>query len=60
VELVDTAGVALSAATSNARVATSLPITVTEAQDDHRLEGTIGDGGSSLDIHTSNGSINIK
>ncbi len=60
VELLDTPGVELSAFTSNGKVRTSLPVTITGEAKEDQLEGTIGGGGSSLDLRSSNGSISIK
>ncbi len=58
--LVDTPGVELDAATSNGNVRSELPITISGETRDDRLVGTIGTGGSRLEIHTSNGSIAIR
>jgi hypothetical protein len=60
VALVDTPGVEIAATTSNGRVSSSLPMTIGGEVKDNELKGTIGEGGSSLDISTSNGSISIK
>lgn len=60
VSLVDTPGVEIDATTSNGRVSSSLPITIEGTVKDNELKGTIGAGGSTLRIRTSNGSVNIK
>ena len=60
VTLVDTEGTELHASTNNGRITTDLPITITGTREEDRLAGTIGAGGSSLKIETSNGSITIR
>ncbi len=60
VTLVDTAGVEVDASTSNGKVRSELPITISGETREDRLVGTIGTGGSRLEIHTSNGSITIR
>ncbi len=60
VTLVDTDGTELDAATNNGRISSELPITTTGSLGEDRLVGTIGAGGSSLKIETSNGSITIR
>ncbi len=60
VTLVDTPGVEVDASTSNGKVRSQLPITISGETRGNRLVGTIGTGGSSLEIHTSNGSIAIR
>jgi len=60
VTLVDTAGVEVDAAASNGRVRSQLPVALSGTARDNELVGTIGDGGSRLEIRVSNGSITIK
>jgi hypothetical protein len=60
VSLVDTPGVEIDATTSNGQVSSSLPITIEGTVKDNALKGAIGDGGSTLKMTTSNGSISIK
>lgn len=60
VTLVDTSGVELDAATSNGRVGSTLPVALAGPGRENELVGTIGDGGSRLEIRTSNGSISIN
>jgi DUF4097 and DUF4098 domain-containing protein YvlB len=60
VYLVDTSGVEIDAITSNGQVTSSLPITIEGTAKDDELKGTIGGGGSTLNIRTSNGSISIE
>ena len=60
VTLVDTLGVELDANTSNGTVSSALPITTSGAINEKHLIGTIGNGESTLEIRTSNGSITIQ
>ena len=60
VTLVNTPGVKLDAETSNGKISSELPITITGRSNDDQLTGDIGDGSSSLRIRTSNGDITIK
>jgi hypothetical protein len=60
VSLAGTLGVEIDAATSNGQVSSLLPITIEGTAKDNELKGTIGGGGSALNIRTSNGSISIK
>ena len=60
VTLVNTPGVEVDASTSNGKVKSQLPITISGDIRNNRLVGTIGTGGSRLEIHTSNGSITIR
>ena len=46
--------------TSNGKISSELPITITGRPNDDQLTGDIGDGSSSLRIRTSNGDITIK
>lgn len=59
VDLEGEPGLTLDAATSNGSVSTDFPIRITSSGRNH-LEGVIGDGGTSLHIRTSNGSITVK
>ena len=49
----------LSARTSNASITSDLDVSRQGEKVKGRLEGTIGSGGSLLDLHTSNGSIRL-
>ena len=60
VTLADTPGVDVDASVSNGRIHSELPFAAIEEDKDNRLVGTIGTGGSSLEIKTSNGSITIQ
>lgn len=60
VSLKDTAGVDLEATTSNGTVKSPRPITIQGESKEDELIGTIGDGGTTLMLHTSNGSISIE
>ena len=60
VTLVDTLGVELDANTSNGTVSSALPITTSGTISEKHLIGIIGDGESTLEIRTSNGSITIQ
>ena len=60
VTLIDTAGVLLDASTSNGKVSSTLPITIAGQVGDDHLVGTIGNGGSTLEIRTSSGSVTIR
>jgi len=60
VTLVDTPGLELDASTSNGNVSSALAITTTGTFSPDHLVGTIGTGESTLEIRTSNGSINIR
>lgn len=64
VSLADTPGVEIDASTSNERVSSSLPVaiegTIEGTTSGNQLRGTIGGGGSKLELRTSNGSISIR
>ena len=60
VTLVDTPGVELDASTSNGNVSSALVITTVAIVSPEHLVGTIGAGESTLEIRTSNGSIDIR
>jgi hypothetical protein len=60
VTLVDTSGVELDAAASNGRVGATRPVALAGPARENELVGTIGDGGSRLEIRTSNGSISVN
>ena len=61
VDLPADAGIELDASTSNGSVSSDLPITIGPGgSGQNHLEGTIGDGGASLQVRTSNGSIRIR
>lgn len=49
----------LMARTSNASISTDFEVSDRGRQEKHRLEGTIGSGGPTLDLSTSNGSIRV-
>ncbi len=60
VTLVDTSGMELDAATNNGTVSSALAITTTGTVSEKHLIGTIGMGERTLEIRTSNGSVNIQ
>ncbi len=60
VTFVDTAGVELDATTSNGTVTSGLAITTSGTINEKHLIGTIGNGESTLEIRTANGSITIQ
>jgi DUF4097 and DUF4098 domain-containing protein YvlB len=51
---------AIDASTSNGRISTEFPITMSGSNDDNELRGTVGDNpGVSIRIQTSNGAVKI-
>ena len=60
VRLPANAGYRLKARTSFGRINSQLPITASGAMGGDSLEGTIGNGGCTLDLTNSNGNIDIS
>jgi hypothetical protein len=58
--LPDNAGVTVNARTSNARVNSELPLTVSGEIRPDTLTGKIGDGACAVNLTNSNGSISIQ
>ena len=54
------ANVSLDARTSNGRIQSDFPVTVSGTMQRNRMTGTIGAGGRPLEVRTSNGSIRLR
>jgi DUF4097 and DUF4098 domain-containing protein YvlB len=50
----------ISAQTTNGSIRTDLPVETTRGISGNKLRGKIGNGGSEIDLHTTNGSISIQ
>jgi hypothetical protein len=58
--LTPASGANIEAATANGRIRSELPLTVQGAITRNRLTGTIGAGGRTIELRTTNGSISIR
>ncbi len=59
VKLPSSASARLKASTSNSSIQTEFDVKTQGSISKNRMEGTIGEGGPLLDLHTSNGSIRV-